>query len=150
MSLQLPVSNRAHNSATEFKVHELDTEVPSGLPEPSLYRLIMMPVRIRRKSRGGIILTDDLQDAALWHHQLFKVVAVGKQVWRGESYKQFSITEEDRPHVGELWLINPRAPDRFVFDGIQLVVVADDGLRCRVTDTSEETLSKFKFNGLDL
>ncbi len=140
--------NVARSTESEFFVHDLDTPIPEGVPIPHVWKIALFPVRTRAVTRGGIILTDDTLEVQLWHHQLFKVAKVGSQVMRGPAYEGYTIAEEERPKVGDLWLINPKAPQRYIYKGIHFVVINDDQLISRIDDPS--TVEHFKFMGFEL
>lgn len=107
-------------------VHEWDDEIPLHLGEPALYRMFVMPVRLRRKTKGGIILADETKDAALWYHQLGKVAAVGPCCFQGPAFRGLDIPEAHKPKVGDLIFYSGRSPNRFEYMGKQFVVINDD------------------------
>jgi hypothetical protein len=126
---------------------DIDSPLPQGIPMPPLWKLAVIPVRLRKMSKGGIILTDDSATAALWHHQLFKIAAIGSQVYKGKAYESYDLAEDDYPKVGELWLVDPKQPRRYEFRGTTIVIINDDQLLSRVDPAMTEHL---KFNGLEL
>lgn len=136
-----------HASSDAIQIHDIDTPVPQGLPRPSLWRCLVMPVGLRKKTSGGIILPDDTMDAQLWHHQLYKIAAVGPQVRKGPSYEGFDLDDDDMPKVGDLWLVDPKQPRRFGFGDTTLIMVNDDQLLCRV---ERESVARLKFFGFEL
>lgn len=126
---------------------DLETPIPEGIPQPPLWRIFAIPVRLRKVSAGGIILTDDSIDAMEWQHQLYKIAAVGPQVYQGPAYKHFEISEDEIPKAGDLWLIDPKQPRRFVFKDLTVIVVNDDQLLARVDPASVPHL---KMSGVSL
>lgn len=128
---------------------DVDTPVPDGLPDPGLWRLILMPIRQRLKTKGNIILADETLDTQNWTHALWKVCKVGPFVYRGPAYHGFSQEELDveRPKVGELYLVDPKAPRRFNFRKMLFIVVNDDQLWGRVDPANVDGL---EFRGLEL
>jgi hypothetical protein len=128
-------------------IHDIDTPVPVGLPTPPMWKLLVMPVRQMRMTKGGILLADETLDTQAWVHQLYKICAVGKHVYKGPAYAGYDISEDEIPKVGELWLIDPKQPRRFGFDGYTIIVINDDQLQCRA---SEDHVHKFKFAGFEL
>mgnify|MGYP001247287826 FL=1 len=144
MSMAL-VSTSAENN--KIALADIDTPIPEGLPQPPLWKLLAIPVRLRRVSRGGIILSDDSVDAMEWHHQLYKIAAVGQHVYEGPAYKGFDITEDQKPKVGDLWLIDPKQPRRFKFDGYTVLVINDDQLQARI---DPDAVQKLSFYGVSL
>ena len=138
------------------RVCEIDTPIPEGLPDPGQWRVLLMPVHQPRTSRGGLLFADETMDVQDWTHQLWKVCKVGPFVYRGPAWAGF--TEEElaaqRPGVGDLYLVDPKAPRRFHYtgpeDGAQktlFIVVNDDQLWSKVDPAYVSGLS---FRGLDL
>lgn len=128
---------------------DADCPIPEGLPDPGLWRLILMPIRQRLRSKGDIIYPDETIDTQNWTHCLWKVCKVGPFVYRGPAYNGFSQEELDahRPKVGELHLVDPKAPRRFDYRGILMIVVNDDQLWGRV---DPEHIDGLEFRGLEL
>ena len=148
MSLVMPTA--ASEFDDKIGLSDIDEPIPAGLVEhfnPSIWRILAMPVRLRRKSKGGILFVDESLDAAEWHHQLFKLVHVGPAVYKGKAYAGFDIPEEDVPRVGDLWLIDPKQPRRFKYDGKTVLIISDDQLLVRVKPGGVEHLS---FYGISL
>lgn len=135
------------SSDNQVILHDIDTPIPEGMPEPTPFRLFAMPVRVRKVSKGGIILPDDSVDAQNWMHQLYKIAAIGKGIFSGPAYKGVDFDEADFPKVGELWLAQPKAPERFGYKGLNFVVLVDSQLRGRV---DPDHLDGYKFFGLEL
>lgn len=148
-----PVSNaEVEARAPEFKlppnpksdkIHDIDTPPPEGLKKPSLWRILAYPVGQRRVSPGGIILTDETLDVNNWTHQLYKIAAIGQQVFRGPAFAGYDISEDEIPKVGELWLIDPKIPRRYTYDNYTICVLTDEQLIQRV---DPETVPRFKFS----
>jgi len=132
---------------TEGLIHDIDTPVPEHKLRVPLWKIMAMPVGIRRTSRGGIMLPDETIDVQNWTHQLYKIVAVGNHVFRGKAYESYDITEDERPQIGDLWIIDSKQPRRFQYKGHTFVVITDDSLNVRVDPSDVENL---KFNGIEL
>lgn len=143
MTLSVPASSFDDKIA----LSDIDSAIPVGVPQPPLWKLAMIPVRLRKVSKGGIILTDDSVTVNLWHHQLFKIAAVGPQVYKGKAYESYEINADEVPKVGELWLVDPKQPRRYEFKGHTIVIINDDQLLSKVDPSQTEHL---KFNGLEL
>ncbi len=134
----------------EIGLEDINSPIPEGITkhfEPSLYRILAMPVRLRRRTKGGLLLPDDSRTAAEWHHQLFKIVAVGSAVYKGKAYRDIDVDESKAPKVGDLWLIDPKQPRRFKYDGKTVLMITDDQLLVRVNPEGVDHLS---FYGLSL
>lgn len=122
-------------SANDVPVQEIETPVVDGLPNPGLWRLVLMPVRQRAFSKSGLIqLAPETINTQEWNHQLWKVCSVGPLVMRGPAYAGF--TEEElaplRPKVGDVYLADPKQPRRFKYKNITYIIVNDDQLWAKV------------------
>lgn len=125
----------ALTASSQDVVQEVETPVPDGLPNPGLWRLVLMPVRQRAFSKSGLIqFAQETLDIQNWTHQLWKVCSVGPLVLRGPAYAGF--TEEElaphRPKVGDVYLADPKQPRRFRYHGITYIIVNDDQLWAKV------------------
>ncbi len=135
VSRHQPLIDALTQSAGQDVVQEVETPVPDGLPNPGLWRLILMPVRQKAFSPSGLIqFAQETLDVQQWTHQLWKVCSVGPLVLRGPAYAGF--TEEElaphRPAVGDIYLADPKQPRRFKYHGITYIIVNDDQLWAKV------------------
>lgn len=135
------------SSNTADVIQDIDTPVPAHNLKPPLWKILAMPVGMRRKSKGGILMVDETLDVQNWTHQLYKIVAVGPHVFRGKAYESYDITDAERPQVGQIWIIDSKQPRRFQYKGHTLVVITDDSLNVQVDPADVENL---KFNGVEL
>ena len=120
---------------SEDVVQDVETPIPEGLPNPGLWRLVLMPVRKRAFSKSGRIqFVQETLDVQNWTHQLWKVASVGPLVLRGPAYAGFSPEELEplKPKVGQVWLADPKQPRRFRYHGITFIIVNDDQLWAKV------------------
>ena len=145
---QHAVLAKAFEKSDADVVQDVDREIPEGLPEPTAWRVILMPVRqvIRQ---GSILLPQETLDTQNWTHMLWKVCKVGNLVFRGPAWSGFDpeMIEAERPKIGDLFLVDPKAPRRFKFKGITFITVNDDQLWGRVDPACIDGL---EFKGLAL
>jgi hypothetical protein len=139
---------RAFEDAGKDVVQDADQAIPEGLPDPTAWRVVLMPVRQVIK-QGSIFIPPETLDVQNWTHQLFKVCRVGNLVYRGPAWAGFSEEqlEAERPRVGDLYLVDPKAPRRYKYKGITFIVVNDDQLWSRVDPACIDGL---EFKGLAL
>jgi hypothetical protein len=126
-------------------VNAIEAPIPEGIPIPELWRVALMPVGQRRRSKGLIELPPEMMDVQNWTHLLFKVVAIGEQVYEGRAYEGY--TNIRKPQLGDLYLTDAKNPRRYRYQDKLIIVVNDDQLWSRVLPGSVEFLS---FNGIDL
>jgi co-chaperonin GroES (HSP10) len=127
----------------EFQLNDIERPIPDGLPDPATYRMFLMPVGIKRKTKGGIILPDTSIDAQKWLNAIGRVAKLGPGCFRHQKYKDLGLTEKDFPKVGDLILYSAHAPLRFGFKGVRMIVINDDHWYARVTD--EASTGYFKW-----
>jgi hypothetical protein len=115
-------------------VHDVNTEIPEGLPDPGLWRVTLMPVRQIVETKSGLQMPPEFLDVQNWTHMLWKVCRVGPLVCRGPAWQGFDEYDLQavRPKVGELYLCDPKAPRRYKYKGITFIVVNDDVLWSKV------------------
>jgi hypothetical protein len=139
---------RAFEDAGKDVVQNADQAIPEGLPDPTGWRIVLMPVRQVVK-QGSIYIPPETLDVQNWTHQLFKVCRVGNLVYRGPAWAGYTEEQLDaeRPKVGDLYLVDPKAPRRYKYKGITFIVVNDDQLWSRVDPSHIDGL---EFKGLAL
>lgn len=133
----------ANDNPEEFELNDLDRPIPEGLPEPATYRMFVMPVGIKRRTKGGIILPDESIDAQKWLNAIGRVAKLGPACFKHPRYAELGLKREDFPQVGDLILYSAHAPQRFGFGGVRMIVLNDDHWFGKITD--EESTSLFKF-----
>lgn len=121
----------------------LETPIPAGLPEPFGWRMFVMPVQIKKVSKGGIILASQSIDAQLWLHAIGRIVALGPACFRSRRYTDMGMTRDMFPNVGDLIIYSAKTPTRFNYKGVNLIVLNDDQFLARNPDP--ETLDDYNF-----
>lgn len=114
---------RGRGAETDFLNAE-DVKIPKGMPKPCLWRVIVIPVRPRSKSRGGIELVDVTQDNQEHVTNLGKIVAIGPMAGKKEGW-----TKEAWPYkVGDWVQYGTYAGQRFEYQGVKAIIMNDDEL----------------------
>ena len=85
----------------DYHFTPLDTPIPEKLPEPWGWRMFVMPVQIKKISKGGIIFASQSVDAQMWLHAIGRVVALGPLCFRHQRYTAMGMTDEMKPKVGQ-------------------------------------------------
>lgn len=133
-------------------VQAADAPIPEGLPEPEQWRVTLMPVCQRLRTKGSNLwLPDESLDTDNWTHMLWKVCKVGPFVYRGPAWQGFTEEElapaRDRLKPGALYLADPKAPRRYWYKGGLFIVVNDDQLWSHV---DPDHIDGLKFKGSEL
>lgn len=112
-----------------------DAKIPEGLPNPFMWRILVMPVQPRKVTKSGIILAPSTQDAEGHLQFVGKVAAVGPLAFRSwklcsglEDYLRVLMgkTIAAAPKVGD-WVVHGRyTGQRCEFRGARLIMMNDD------------------------
>lgn len=103
-------------------LNDEDAALPEDLPEPMYWRLLVMPVRPRKVSRGGILIAESAMEAEGHLNYIGKVVAMGGCCGKHKKYEG----ETKEVKVGS-WVIYSRyAGQRIEYKGVKLLFINDD------------------------
>lgn len=105
----------------EEHVNSIDTPIPEGVPAPTLWRVVIMPVQPPKMSKGGLALPDMVKDAEEHLNYIGRVVAIGPMAGRDAKF-QGTLTLE----VGG-WVLFKRYQGMNIhFKGTKLCIINDD------------------------
>lgn len=108
--------------------NKTDVELPDGfeeaLPQPTFWRLLVMPQAPESVSKGGIVLTPSNQDAQMYNTYVGKVVAMGPLVGLRDPLNAAPLDVE----VGDWILYGKYAGQRIECKGIRLVIINDEDI----------------------
>jgi co-chaperonin GroES (HSP10) len=100
------------------------------LPNPTGWRLLLLPVKLEEKTKGGVYLTDDTISMAQIAGNVCKVLKVGPSAYNDKD--RFP----DGPWCkeGDWVVITKYAGSRLYIDGGELRIVNDDEVIAQVDD----------------
>jgi hypothetical protein len=139
-----PLPGLAPADNADTTCNDIDAPIPEGMPQPSLFKLFVMPVSLRSITKGGIFLPDETLSNSEWFLSIGRVAAIGKYAFKGKQYRDIDFDPADAPAVGDLLLYDARAPRRFRFKNTNFVVIQDDQFWGR-----PQTVEGFQFYGID-
>ena len=115
------------------------------LPNPTGWRLLLLPVRLQEKTKGGVYLTDDTIHMAQIAGHVCKVLKVGPSAYRDKD--RFP----DGPWCkeGDWVVITKYAGSRLYIDGGELRVVNDDEVIAQVDDPMSILPSNVKLDKVE-
>lgn len=141
-------------------LNDQDVKVPEGVPEPTLWRVLVMPVQPRRRSRGthgvSIELAANTQDSEGYLNYIGKVVLLGPLAGKNEKFENPEWAAYLKEYGGHMAQSNDGAPKRYLWDvkvgdwviygryagqrmeyeGVKLVMTNDDEILGTVSDPS--------------
>ena len=102
------------------------------LPVPTGWRILVLPFKGKKTTKGGILYSDELIDRQQLATVCGNVLAVGPQAYKGEKYPEGPWCK-----VGD-WVIFARyAGSRFKIDGGEVRLLNDDEIIATVKDPED-------------
>lgn len=108
--------------------NEEGTEVPEGIPRPDLWRVLVMPLKPKKKTASGIVLPDSAQRNEMHVNYIGQIVAMGPLAYKSEVFQGLV----DPPKVGDWVAYGQHAGQPMVFKGTRFLVVNDKEILCRL------------------
>ena len=128
---------KAYDEGTDLTHKKLDNELLEQLPDPTGWRIMVLPYRGRKQTSGGIELTEETLGRQQLGTVLGYVLKVGKLAYRGERFFTGPWCE-----AGDWVLFGRYAGSRFQIEGGEIKILNDDEIIARVPDP-EAILHKF-------
>lgn len=130
----------------------LDTPIPDDLPQPYLWKVLVMPIGNPGKSRGGILFTDTIQEEQMWTHGIGRIAALGPLAFRSGGFARMIRDgvfnpEDHAPAVNDLIVFNPKSPNKIIYSGRLFQQISDDEISMTVAEHQAEN---FSFGGMKL
>ena len=120
------------NSPSKLALEEKYQEEKNKLPVPTGWRILVLPFKGKKKTKGGILYSDEQIDRQQLATVCGNVLAVGPQAYTGEKFP-------DGPwcKVGD-WVIFARyAGSRFKIEGGEVRLLNDDEIIATIKDPED-------------
>ena len=120
------------NSPSKLALEEKYQEEKNKLPIPTGWRILVLPFKGKKKTKGGILYSDEQIDRQQLATVCGNVLAVGPQAYTGEKFP-------DGPwcKVGD-WVIFARyAGSRFKIEGGEVRLLNDDEIIATIKDPED-------------
>ena len=111
---------------------ESTVQDPTPLPKIPGYRLLIRPVPIRTKTKGGIILPDKAKDDMKYLSTVGRVLSVGDLAY--EDKDKFPKGSWCKP--GDYVCYGKHTGAKFLYKGVRLIICYDDEITMVVEDPS--------------
>ena len=108
-----------------------------GLPRPLTWRILVMPVRPRKVSKGGIVLAESTQDVQRHLNYIGKVVSVGSLAYTDKRISD----EEHKPKLGEYVIYGRYSGQVLTYRGVRLIIINDDEILAKVASPDDLKIS---------
>lgn len=115
-------------------ISEDEKPTPEKLPRIPFWGVLIRPIPIRKKTKGGIILPDKTKDDIAYLTTVGKVLALGE-----EAFSQFE-KNGVRPKkfdVGDLVVYGKHAGKRFLYQGIKMIIIDERDVDMVIQDAGD-------------
>jgi len=124
----MPVSGGGN--ALETHITDSDVPNPEPLPKMGRYNLLVRPMAVKKKSKGGILLPDVSRENIHYLQTVGQVVSMGPDCFNGE--KATPACE-----VGDYVVWSRGRGVRMCYKGVKFVVLVDDEVLMTVPDPTD-------------
>jgi co-chaperonin GroES (HSP10) len=123
--------NKTHQGVTPETVPD-----PEVLPEIGGPFLIVRPVDIKKKTKGGILLADETQEDIKFLCNVARVLSVGPYAYKSKELDQGDWFQGGNPKVGDYVVYARFVGNNIRFNGVDLKIIKDTDIRLKVADPS--------------
>jgi|TARA_R100000093_G_scaffold1395_1_gene2796 co-chaperonin GroES (HSP10) len=120
---------KAYDEGTTLNPEKIENTLLEQLPEPTGWRIMVLPYRGKRTTKGGIELTDETLGRQQINTVLGYVLKIGPLAYNGERFSTGPWCEE-----GDWVLFGRYAGSRFQIEGGEIKILNDDEIIARVAD----------------
>ena len=120
---------KAYDEWATLNPEKIETSLLDQLPDPTGWRIMILPYRGKRTTKGGIELTDETLGRQQISTVLGYVLKVGPLAYSGERFSTGPWCEE-----GDWVLFGRYAGSRFQIEGCEIKILNDDEIIARVAD----------------
>ena len=120
---------KAYDEGATLNPEKIETSLLDQLPDPTGWRIMILPYRGKRTTKGGIELTDETLGRQQISTVLGYVLKVGPLAYSGERFSTGPWCEE-----GDWVLFGRYAGSRFQIEGGEIKILNDDEIIARVSD----------------
>ena len=132
VKLALEEKYKEQDKKEEEKQTDLSKKESSKLPEPTGWRLLVLPFKMKEKTKGGIIMSDITIEKQQVASQCGLVVALGEQCYDKERYPEGPWCKK-----GD-WVVFARyAGSRIQIDGGEVRLLNDDEILATIENPED-------------
>ena len=131
--MQQAALNRAIKNDQWISEDEEEVADPSPLPTIPGFNVLIRPVSIKSKTKGGILLPDSTVDDMTYLTTVGKVLAVGELAY--EDKEKFSTGAWCEP--GDYVCYGKHAGVKMIYKGVKLILLYDDQIMLKVENPKD-------------
>lgn len=125
-----------YSDADDTSVVEVGADLPKDRPRAALWRVVVMPVRPRKMSKGGIALPSQAQDAQAHLNYVGRVASVGPGAWKDPRFEGMG----PFPKEGDYIVYGRYAGQPMTYRGVKFITINDDEWLVTVDDPEALTI----------
>lgn len=111
-----------------------DAKVPEDHPLPDFWRILILPQRPRKVSKGGIVIAEASRTAESVLNYIGQVVALGPLAYKSERFRLPDGSMIEAPKVGDYVIFGRYAGQPIEHSGLKFRFINDDEILGRVVN----------------
>lgn len=109
-----------------------DVADPSPLPKIPGYNILVRPVSVKEKTKGGIILPDSIKSDMAYLTTVGRVLKVGDAAYEDDKFNGKPWCKE-----GDYICYGKHSGNKFLYKGVQLLLIFDDEVKMVVESAKD-------------
>ena len=101
-----------------------DVSDPTPLPEVPGYTVLVRPISVKEKTKGGIILPDSTKSDMAYLTTVGRVLKVGNAAYQDDKFGDTPWCKK-----GDYVCYGKHAGNKFLYKGVQLLLIFDDDVK---------------------
>ena len=125
---------QAASSALKNDEWITDAEIqdPTPLPKIPGYHILVRPVSVKGKTKGGILLPDSTKSDMAYLTTVGRVLKVGNLAYQDDKFSDGAWCKE-----GDYICYGKHSGSKFMYKGVQLLLIFDDDVKMVVEDAKD-------------
>ena len=125
---------QAASSALKNDEWITDAEIqdPTPLPKIPGYHILVRPVSVKGKTKGGILLPDSTKSDMAYLTTVGRVLKVGDLAYQDDKFSKGAWCKE-----GDYICYGKHSGNKFMYKGVQLLLIFDDDVKMVVEDAKD-------------
>lgn len=125
---------QAASSALKNDEWITDAEIqdPTPLPKIPGYHILVRPVSVKGKTKGGILLPDSTKSDMAYLTTVGRVLKVGDLAYQDDKFSNGAWCKE-----GDYICYGKHSGNKFMYKGVQLLLIFDDDVKMVVEDAKD-------------
>lgn len=109
-----------------------DVSDPTPLPEVPGYTVLVRPISVKEKTKGGIILPDSTKSDMAYLTTVGRVLKIGNLAYQDPKFDGKPWCKE-----GDYVCYGKHRGDKFLYKGVQLLLIFDDAIKMVVEEAKD-------------